>query len=1135
MTSYLDQAEGSDFLELAENPDFQRDLVRFFSGSRYGMTQEEIQELGPQGLAERFVEHMRWQATNEYSALQDLAYVRNTETTSTRELEAFGGLITAWDRADGGGTGVLEGAVDYISAFATSPSTLATVATGGWGIGSKLAARAAGRSAQAAVRGQIADLVQRRAATSAIQDRVAGTVAGGAVRGGLASAAAEGAIGAGQSAMLGEIREETTGQEYNTSDLLRDAALSAAMGGAVGSAVRALDVRTQRRVVEELAGREATAQTLRANARQAATARIGDAPTETAQVAVDRAIEVANVLLARESGSRLDPLDSELTRQGNTLRREILGGSNTDRNLTTSLSVDTLRGVTAATMDIIDELGIQPGERVSSAVSRAISEGRLAPQRLEEIRNTYNLSREEMSYIYLSDLSRAGRVLAEASNIRRATDRATREAAQADFAQARGEIAALAQGRLSTFGDHQAAQLVAEAYDPNNPLRRLYSGLQEADSIRIAFMTSQIGTTAANVSTSTGNLLIDMSNQFWKSFANATYGRQVGDQVQRNWTGGVLSTLRGMSIDRAEARIVRNLFEEAYPVEYRNLFFETGRAEAAIEGNSGFARVGRFVNTLNSATDSVFKQATFYSGLDRRLRELNNPQIGRTVGEFLATGRTLDSLPAEIVEGAVDDARRFTFQRSYYGDESVFGQAASALETAHQRLPFVVSAGLGIPFPRYIANHLEHINDYTPIGIATGGLNRLDGVLFGDQFKTGQDRFARQMTGMSLILLGYGTAASQEGEISYDSILTETGELDISRTAGPWLANFFIGDLLYRWRNDMPMPADLPREIGEIAGGMGDLGFDASFVSAVVDSISSGEFTPELQTFMGDIAATFSYPLTIFRDFQGMLDPSAAPTPYTRDVFLGSPDDPTAQVNYLDMAFMRATRFLPDWSILQYTQTLNGRNDIPYHTIFNETPLGAFNPLSRQFGFTQTPRPNEIQREMNALNLREFDLYSRRTIPNPAVAWVVEARLSETLNDRFEVWSQEVIQQGLGEGRAYNDIEDMELRRELFEQFVRSEVRAEVGEVEHLYGQLVRERPRAASGYIRNMYVLEEARLSEGYGTDVYDRAVQTFSDFESAEDLLLDASTVEEEVAIRQQIMTWANMLAESPQQLSR
>lgn len=1135
MTTYLEGAEDKSFIDLADNQDFQKDLVRFFSGSRYKMSREEINKAGPQGLAERFVEHMRWQNTNEYTALQDLSYVRDRDMTSERELQAFGGLITAFDKVDSSGDGFMNGAIDYISAFAASPSTIATVGTAGWGVGTKIAARAAGRSAQAAVRSQIADLVHRQVATQTIKDSVAGTVARGALRGGITSAGVEGAIGAVQAGAVGEIREETTGVGYGAGDLLRDAAISATIGGTLGSAARALDVRTQRRVVEEFAGREATAQQSRATARSAANTRVAAATAEVAKTATDRAVEVANILTARESGRRLDPLDPELVKQGDLLRREILGGSNTDRNLTTSLSVDTLRGVTAATMDIIDELGVGPNERITSAVARGIREGTISPERLNTIRSDYNLSREEMSYIYLSDLSAMGRGLAEAATIGRATNRAGREAAKAQFEAAKSEIGELAASRLSTFGDKQATQIVAETYKTDGVLRQFYRGLQETDSLRIAFMTSQVGTTMANTVTSGGNLFLDVSNQFWKSFANATYGREVAGQVQRNWTGGTLSTIRGMSLDKAEARIVRNLFEESYPLEYKNLFFETGRAESAIEGNSGVARVGRFVNTLNSATDSVFKQASFYSGLDRRLREANNPQFGVNISEFLALGRPLDDLPQEIVGGAMDDARRFTFQRSYFGDESAFGKVASSLESAHQKLPFVVSAGLGIPFPRYIANHLEHINDYTPIGIATGGLNKLDGIFFGDKFKTDQDRFARQMTGMSLILLGYNTAASNEGEIPYDAILTDTGELDTSRVAGPWLANFFLGDLLYRYRNDMPFPADLPREIGEIAGGMGDLGLDASFLSAVVASIKDEEFTPELQTFMGDIAATFTYPLTLARDVQGALDPTSAPTPFTRDVFMGPTDEPSSagETNYLDVMTMRASRMLPDWDFIQYTQTLNGRKDIPTHTIFNETPVGAFNPLSRQFGFASTPRPNEIQRELSTLNLKEFDIYSRRKIPNPAIAWVVEERLSRSLNDRFQVWSNEVPQGGLSAGRAYNEIDNLDQRRIMFQQFVSSEVQREVEETEHLYNQLVRERPRAASGYIRNMYVLEEAKLSKKFGGDVYDQAVSQFSDFDTAEQFLKSAETIEEEVIYRQEIMTWANLLTASTEQL--
>ena len=1147
MTSYLEEVEGKDFTDLAQNPDFQRDLVRYFSGSRYGMSREEMEELGPQGLAERFVEHMRWQSTNEYTALQDLSYVRDRENTSERELEAFGGLITAFDRAEGGGTGVLDGAWDYISAFASSPSTLATVATGGWGVGGKLAARAAGKSAQAMVRSQIADLVQRQVANRTIQDTVAGTVGRGAIRGAAASAVAEGAIGAAQGYMQGEIREETTGVDYGATDVLRDAAVSAAIGGGLGSAVRALDVRTQRRVVDELATRESLAQQARDQARDSANNRIQSASDEARQEAVDRSVEVATILSARDLGRRIDPrtgqrlqpLEQELVQQGETLRRELLGGTSTDLNLTTNLSVDTVRSVTAATLDIAEELEIRPGERITSAVARALrdtdAEGntRLNVNRLEEIRTRYNLSREEMSYIWLADLSDAGKKLAEASFISRSIDRAqATQASRQVFDEVRNDIGTLAQGGLSTLDDQHAAQIVAETFKRGDILGKLYEGAQELDGLRIAMMTSQVGTTMANTITSSGNILLDMSNQFWKNFASVTYGRQVGDQVQRNWMGGTFSTLSGMTLTRDQARITRNLLEESFPLEYRNLFFEVGRAEAAMESQSGMAKVGRFFNTLNSATDSVFKQATFYSGLDRRLRDLNNPALGTNIQEFIARRVSLDTLPQNVVSGAIDDARRFTFQRSYYGDPSLFGQSAAFVERQHRRFPFFVSAGMGVPFPRYMANHLEHAIDYTPgVGLAAGGLNRLDNVMFGDTFKTGTDRFARQMTGASLVMMGAYAAAATNGEFDYDSLPFETGVADLSRTMGPYLLPFFLGDIAMRQHMGLPAPQNLPRELGEIIAGMGDFGFETAIIDAAVESINQGDITPSLQEVAGNIAATFMYPATIARDFQGMLNPASAPTPYTRDIMRGSEEEvsmrdeatflETGDLHYFDTIAMRATRMLPDWDIMQYTQTLNSRNDIPMFSIFGGT-VGSFNPISRQLGMTVTARPNEVRREMSRLNIREFDLYNRSTIENPAVDYIVQARLSETMNERFMLWSDSQRFPEY-EGRTYNEIQDTQARRDLFEGFVTSEIRREAEETENLWKQMQNTRPRAAAGYVRNLYVLKENTIGED---DLYDRAVDRYTDgrFETAADFLSSAETVDEEIRIRQQIMVMAD-----------
>ena len=107
MVNYINQVEGKKFLEMSGDADFQKDLVRFFSGGRYRLSADEMKKRGAEGLANDFVEHMRYQASNEVTALKDLQYVQDKENTDQRGLESFGRLMTAWDKSEGAGTCLL--------------------------------------------------------------------------------------------------------------------------------------------------------------------------------------------------------------------------------------------------------------------------------------------------------------------------------------------------------------------------------------------------------------------------------------------------------------------------------------------------------------------------------------------------------------------------------------------------------------------------------------------------------------------------------------------------------------------------------------------------------------------------------------------------------------------------------------------------------------------------------------------------------------------------------------------------------------------------------------------------------------------------------------------------------------------
>lgn len=1130
MASYLEEVDGKDFMELKDNPEFQKDLVLFFRSSRYGLSGEEMKELGAEGLTDKFVEHMRWQDTNEITALKDYNFVKQ-ENLPLEELKSFGNLMMAYDRAEGGGTGMLDGAVDYLSAFATSPSTIATVGTAGWGVGSKLAAKASGKAAQLAMRQTISELVRKGVATSAVKDQVAGTIGKQALMGGVSSAAVEGSLGAGQAFLQGKTREKATGEEYTTGNLLRDGLIAATVGGALGSATRALDTRTQRSIVDSLIARDAANLATKAAGSTAAKTTIASVKPAKVSAAADRAVSTALALEARFKGVKLDPLDPKLVEKGNLLKKEVLNGK-VDRFITSNLSIDTLRSITAATIEMTEGLKIKPNERISSAVARGLQDpsSKIDSSYLTNLRTKYGLSKEQLSYIFLADLSQAGKTLAEASYIKQAQTRSTAKAAAKGTVEATTrDLDFLAASGLETLADSELRTVAASVYkDKGNPL---YNALKEADSIRIAFMTSQLGTTAANTITSAGNVLIDMSDQFWKNVANVTVGKKVGDKVQRKWVGGTLSTIKGLSWNRGDAKLFKEVFFEEQPEQYSDLFYEATRAETASGSTSRLAKVGRGVNVLNSTVDSVFKQGVLYSSVDRQLRDIADPAIGKNLGEFLAKKIPLDSLPEGVMTKAIDDARRFTFQRSYRGDKSAFGKVAQGVIDAHHKLPFVVSAGFGIPFPRYIANHLEHINDYTPIGLMTGGLNKYDSVVFGDVNKTGQDRFARQMTGASLFMLGAYTAASTEGTVDYDKLKTDTGLVDLSRTAGPWLMNMYLGDLYYRWKNDLPTK-NIISTMMDISVGQTDIGIDAPLLAELAKSYDEGVLTVGLARSLGDIAATFTYPLTPTRDFYGQVNPELGTTPYTREVFGGDLDtvETYGEGNFVDEMIRRATRFLPEVDFVQYAQSYNGKSAIPYYSPFSSTPVGTFDPLSKQLGMQTSAKPNQLQEEMSRMQIKEFEIYGNKTVENPAVDVYVREILGKNLPRKFFAWRDQVKHGGRFGDRTYSEVTDTEDQRFLLNQFIVDEITKAKNQVADSFIELIDKKPRLVAGYVRNLYVIEERKAIKKSGDNsIYDTAVKTFTngEFADAASYLGASEKVEQEVDRRQDIMKWASQMS--------
>jgi hypothetical protein len=1116
MTSYLQDIEEKSFVDLVDNYDFKVDLVKFFSGGRYKMSREEMQEQGYENLAKKFAEHMRFQSWNDATAVKDLNYVNNKQFSSEGK-ESFGNLIQAWDNSAEAGTGVGVAAADFGEALLKSPSTY--LGMGSFGL-AKAGAKAATKSAQISVRNRIKDYFTKSAM----------------LKGAATGAATEGAVGAVTAGSAGEVRDELLDINYTTGDLAKDTLMSAAFGSVGGAAGAYLTKRKGINVDELLAAQKKLNKANAKKASEVANQKISSASKESKQFAINTVLDLEATLAARkgdkQAGVIREPLDPKRVSMGEALLRSF---SNTDANdvLSSGLDLTTLRSITAATIELSERLDLKPNQRITSAVAGAIDEGVVDVRKIiPDIRDKYNLSKEQFSLIYLADLSNAGKKLAEASKISRAVDKQVTD-------RAMNNLKAIAETKLSTISDIQAAELAENVVNNSagkGASKFVLDFFRNLDQMRIAFMTSQPATTARNV-TSTGLLAgTEIVDEFYRGMARGImttargeFDYKPGDVLMR-----MTSTLRGLSFDSVSAKVAREMLEEEMPEAYARTFHDTLRTEVSGQSQSRLAKVGRAVNIVNTATDTVFKEAAFFSSLDKQLRTLNDKSIGTNVKDFILTTGSLDKLDEGIVAKALDDANRFTMQRTYVNDDSLFGKGARIASTTSKRIPFLFSGVLGVPFPRYVANHIEMIADYTPgIGALTAAL---DGkavsskgffTYTGDPYKSQEDRLVRQFTGASLIFAGYHLAASKEGEIDYESLETAIkGETDIASSLGFIIAPVFIGDLLYRKHQGLALPDSMINESLAVAGGLNDMGFDLSGIREVIDSFAEGGLTEGFQKGSGNILSTFTYPLTPLRDIQGQFNYESAGSPYVRSLPKGI--QPTSQEEASGIFAMQATRFLPDYESVQYTQSFMGEpnKDIDLYSIVNPMPVGKMNPLNKTFtGLADSPPITDLKRELNKLNIKEYDIYKNHRIPNTSLDYVVRFKLAKNLSKNFNAFRNSyVYPDGINAGLTYDEIENVDRKKEALKGFIDQEIESYKKQTQDFFTDLVNNQRVKARGFIRNNYFLKRSELGEDYFNEAANLASK--GKFKTSLEYLQDSENIEDELGRRQVLINIAGNL---------
>ena len=1121
MSSYLEEVKGKNIVDIKDNSQFQDDLIRFMSSSRKDWSFDELAEKDIDWMVDEYVEHMRSQDSNEATALQDLYFARD-DSAQESEKAAFGRLMMAWDNSEGVGTGYAKGTGDYLEALVTSPATLATVFTGGV---SKLGAIAASKGVQIATRSALANLLSREGGKQALK----GFVSGAAVEGAAASAQVEMQEGAREAVV-------DNYQGMSTVDKALTIGISGAFGGGVGSLSRVMDARSANKVGEVLEKQSVEISKSKAAAAKVSVQKLKDASkttegAERVSAIVNRMSALTEVLVQRDTKvNKKNPLDPKKVAEGMDLKQTILT-EGADTNITSGLSRHTLQSITAAALDLSEKIDLQPGDRISSAVSRALAPvggevPKLSTTRVDKIIKEYGLSREEFSYIFLSDLSEAGRTLGEAGQISRAMTK-----------DIYSDMENLADRGVSLFNEGLARQVADTVGTEKGYMGSLLDLAKGMDSVRIAFMTSQLGTTAANTMFSTARLGIDVVDQAFRQTLRVGTGVVTGERVPLSSFHAVTSTIRGMSMNKNDAILLQGMFQRDLPEEYTRIFKDASRIDMATDSTTRLGRLGSAVNVLNSAVDSRFKQAAFYASVDRQLIEQ-----GTSLKKWMGDNNSLLNLSEDIRDKAVYDSLDFVFQKGYKKSDGVGSSIANNVIKLSKEAPFVVTGALGMPFPRYVANHMEFINDYTPIALLTGGKKNFDSV-YGSPMKDPTTRWARQLTGIS-IFSGAVYARSSQVEFDEDGkavgMKTNFGDFQVGdegevsrlgRVSGPIAAHGLLADLYVRWKYDLPVPkkSEILVDALDVGGGLGNMGFDSGLTSDISRAIDTGEWGTGLTNRLADIAATFTYPTTVFRDLQGNLDPELSYVPYTRSLMMG--DEMKDRANLLDImmadseSFNRMVRMLPETTLTQYTQSLNGKTAVALYDPFGKGPARSINPMTKQiFGVERKEAPTEIKKAIATLGMKEWQLYKKSTIKNPSMDLLVRKGLSEYIHGAFDKFREKPLQiQG---GNILWDDLNPEMQRDQLKKFITRSVTEVSVRVEGYFKELSALKPKLAAGYLRNAYVIQEKSSLTSY----FQTAAKSLSKgaFEDADEYIADSESIEEELIRRREIIRVVGLMEE-------
>ena len=776
--------------------------------------------------------------------------------------------------------------------------------------------------------------------------KVLGQAARGAVMGGTLDAAVGGATDfTNQSSRI-----ETGNQEdINYGQVAASSALSAAPGAVLGAGNRVFQ------------GKRAAAANKLLDIDEAA----GVAAKEAADV------EVAKIAKTKSGGAKLEVKVTNFT--ANETRIQNLKNLDPTRVAAgkekgVSLDLAVIRRVAAAAIEVEKKVGLKGKEtdRITVTVANSLKEGKLLPEDLLGIYNKFGITADDFSNIYMHEISEAAKKMQAQKTIKGFLrgDASPDLTAKLDAADTLDEVG------VAAMNKETMQSIVSQESGAGRFVKDL-------DKFRLGMMTSQMATAMRNNWNGVMRLGVDAADRLFYNIIDMPTKGKLKNPLQ-----GVFTNIGNLTINTKHGRLIEELMSKHQQEKASRVFMAMADVEGKVPSNSSspLIKAARLFNVMNTASDNAFKRATISAGIKRRLYDAT----GEDLMDVLGRGE-FNKISPEIMEGAIEDALKYTYQSSPKG-QNIFSQGAKGLITLHQRLPFTLSTV--IPFPRFVANSMEFVYEHTPL-IPLLRLERRDPAGFNKTILKDTDwadKLSKQVTGAGMLWGAYQIRRelNDEGLKWYQFKDSDGKIIDGRSLLGPFQPFFLLADLVDRHieGGGTIMGLNEPKKDGKyslqaggraivkdvmqsMAGSTFRVGSGLYFVDDLVDlsmSDTKGMKLEKIQSalarIIGDTINTFTLPANQLSDIASQYNPEMRDLKETRVNVDG-------KVNFFEYMKNRAVRSV------RY-----GESDLPdkERSTKRETPRRQ-RPIAKQFaGLSYEEDKQPIEQELDRLQIEPYTI-----------------------------------------------------------------------------------------------------------------------------------------------------------------